>query len=358
MERLLALWVPDLTSGPRATATLDASATLLDELLVLCPFSEMVRRDFFVLPVRGPSRFMGGDDAVLDAVRATLFDVTGLGGHLGIAEGLFCAELAARQGLVVAAGETERFRRRQPLEVLGRRDLVTVGRRLGIHTLGGFADLPRARVAERFNKHAVLLHRVAAGEVAELDGQRDRTLAKQLRQWRGEAEPHDEQLGFFGQRGAAEERAERAAQRVRRRLGPEGVMLAALRGGRSPEDRTALVPWGATLDNDPEAPWPGRHEAPAPVSTLRHPVSVTLSDGAGRPVSVGARGNLSDVPMSIAFLSQQRRAVQWHAGPWPLVERWWAQPRRRAHLQVLLDSGQALLLMFESGQWWLVGIYD
>jgi protein ImuB len=48
----------------------------------------------------------------------------------------------------------------------------------------------------------------------------------------------------------------------------------------------------------------------------------------------------------------------WFAGPWPLVERWWASGRRRAHVQVLLDSGEAMLLSAEAGRWWLVGIYD
>jgi protein ImuB len=50
--------------------------------------------------------------------------------------------------------------------------------------------------------------------------------------------------------------------------------------------------------------------------------------------------------------------VVWHAGPWPLMERWWSLSRRRAHLQVLLASGEALLLTAESSRWWLVGIYD
>jgi len=41
-----------------------------------------------------------------------------------------------------------------------------------------------------------------------------------------------------------------------------------------------------------------------------------------------------------------------------MVERWWQAPRRRAHLQVLLDSGEAFLVSTESGAWWLTGIYD
>jgi hypothetical protein len=40
------------------------------------------------------------------------------------------------------------------------------------------------------------------------------------------------------------------------------------------------------------------------------------------------------------------------------VERWWGLSRRRAHVQLVLASGEAVLLVAESSRWWLVGIYD
>jgi protein ImuB len=216
-----------------------------------------------------------------------------------------------------------------------------------------------ARVAERFNKHALALHRVARGELFELDAQRDLKLARRLRQLRGEEEVGDEQLGFFGQRGAGDDRADAAAHRVRRRLGAEAVVVASLRGGRVPEDRATLVPWGSPLSTSRDsAPWPGQMRAPSPATTLARPVAVQLRDASDHLVVMEGRGFLSEPPATLLFSHQLRREVIWHAGPWPLVERWWVLNRRRAHLQILLVSGEALLLTAESNRWWLAGIYD
>jgi protein ImuB len=73
---------------------------------------------------------------------------------------------------------------------------------------------------------------------------------------------------------------------------------------------------------------------------------------------MGSRGFLSEPPVVLLLSTQMRRDVVWYAGPWPLVERWWVLNRRRAHLQILLATGEALLLVAESSRWWLVGIYD
>jgi hypothetical protein len=190
-------------------------------------------------------------------------------------------------------GATESFRRSLPLSVLGRKDVATTCQRLGLHTVGSFADLDTARVAERFNKHALVLHCVARGELFELDGQRDLKLAARLRQLRGEEDTHDEQLGFFGQRGAGDDRAEAAAHRVRRRLGADAVVVASLRGGRVPEDRATLVPWGSPKSVIRDvAPWPGQMRAPSPATTLNRPVAVQLRD-ATTVRSSWARGDFS-----------------------------------------------------------------
>ena len=359
MERLLALWIEPLSVERPDGSTLRDTAALLDALNELCPFTEAVRLGLFVLPLRGPSRFFGGDDAVARVVRQCVREVVDMEPSLGVAEGLFCAELAARRGLVVPAGRSDDFRRSQPLAVLGRKDLATTCQRLGLHTVGAFADLDPARVAERFNRHALVLHRVARGEVPGLEEQWDRRLAGRLAQLRGDVELVDEQRGFFGQRSALDDRAEAAAHRVRRRLGAEAVVVANLRGGRSPEDRATLVPWGAPVANVRDlAPWPGQLSAPSPATTLAHPVPLQLRDDADRPVVMGARGSLSGVPAAVIFSSPLRREVVWSAGPWPLVERWWSRHRRRAHVQLVLASGEALLVVTESGRWWLVGIYD
>lgn len=359
MERLLAIWIEALSNEAPDGSTLRDHLALLDALTILCPFTESIRLGLFVLPVRGPSRFFGGEAAVLEIARGTVVDVVGHEPRLGIADGLFCAEVAAHQGRVVAPGATASFRRALPLSVLGRKDVATTCQRLGLHTVGSFADLDVARVGERFNKHALVLHQVARGNLLELDGQRDLKLVRRLHQLRGEEELHDEQLGFFGQRGAGDDRAEAAAHRVRRRLGANAVVVASLRGGRVPEDRATLVPWGSPMATLRDvAPWPGQMRAPSPATTLSRPVAVQLRDATEHLVVMGGRGFLSEPPATLLFSHQLRREVIWHAGPWPLVERWWTLNRRRAHLQVLLVSGEALLLTAESSRWWLAGIYD
>ena len=332
---------------------------VLDAVGALCPFVEPIRLGLCTLPLRGPSRFFGGDDKVFAAVRHSVRDELGVEVSLGVAEGLFCAELAARQGVVVDAGQTAAFRRAQPLATLGHKELVITGRRLGIYTVGDFADLDSARVAERFSAAVRILQRVARGELAELPGQRDTRLAGRLRSARGEDVLGDEQVGFFGQRSAGDDRAQAAAHRVRQRLGPEAVLVARLNGGRVPEDRATLAPWGSpSRDVRDDAPWPGRLAGPSPMTSLHHPVAVELLDEFDGPVRMGVRGSLSAAPTSLVLLRGSRRHIVWFAGPWPLVERWWASGRRRAHVQILLDSGEAMLLSAEAGRWWLVGIYD
>ena len=135
--------------------------------------------------------------------------------------------------------------------------------------------------------------------------------------------------------------------------------MASLRGGRVPEDRATLVPWGSPLvEEGTKAPWPGQIRSPSPATTLAHPVAVRLVDQHDTPVLMGARGMLSGEPATLLLTHYARRTVLWHAGPWPLVERWWVLGRRRAYLQVVLALGEAVLLVAESGRWWLVGIYD
>ncbi len=201
---------------------------------------------------------------VLDTVHVTP--------QLGVAEGLFCAELAAHRQMIVGPSENDKFRRAQSIDVLGRKDLTITCQRLGLRTVGAFADLEPGRVAERFDKHARTLHRVARGELAELEGQRDHRLARRLAQLRGERGLFEEQRGFFGRRGIGDDRADAAAQRVRQRLGAEAIVVANMNGGRGPEDRVTLVPWGSPQPRARDsAPWPGQLAAPSPAITLAQP---------------------------------------------------------------------------------------
>jgi hypothetical protein len=334
-------------------------SVLYDALELLCPFTEVVRAGFFVLPVRGPSRFLGGDNAVLEAVARCVLENTGFEPHLGIAEGTFCAELAAKSSLVIPQGATVTFRRSRPLSVFGEKDLTTLGQRLGVTTLGAFADLPPARVAERFAKRMGEFHRLARGEVAMLSSQCDAAFLRRMARFRGHDDVESEQLGFFGQRGAQELRADAAVQRVRQRLGSDAVMVATLRGGHSPDDQAALLPWGSPgSEVKDEAPWPGQLRTPAPATTLVLATKLWLRDDSDAEVLLDDRGGFVTPPRTVCFQPLSRRLIVWHAGPWPLRERWWEAKGSRAHIQVVLDGGEALLLRYENGDWLLAGVYD
>ncbi len=354
----MALWTPLLAEEGERGENARTFLAMLDEITAMCPFADPVRFGLVVLPIRGPSRFFGGEQIVLEHVRTTA-ERASARVHLGVADGLFAAVAAARRDVVVAHDASETFRRSLPISALQRRELATVARRLGLHTVGSFADVPSARVAERFGRDALHVHRVARGEEAELRGVRDLRLATRLAALRGPSGDDEVQSGFFGDHLGADRRAAAVAHRVRQRLGPASVVTAALRGGRTPSERATLVPWGAPgpPTRETREPWPGRIPAPSPATSFAHPIALTLLDASNVPVRVDPRGLLSAPVAEVLFERGVARSVQWTAGPWPTLERWWSSRRRRAYLQVLTGH-EALLLYAESSRWWLAGIYD
>lgn len=359
MERLVAVWFAELGVERSDGSALREFSHFLEALGELCPFVDPLRRGLCVFPMRAPQRFYRTEQAVLDVLDEIVQRCALPSPRVGVAQGVFSAEAAARRDRVVPPEESECFRRTLPIEELIPRDVAVTLRRLGVSSVGGFADLPRTRVAERFSALVVDLHRVAQGERSEAPGQRDAGLTRALTRESHDTRGVDEQLGFFGQRGAREERALAAAWRVRSRLGVDGVLVASLGPGRAPEDRNHLVPFDAPLaGSSGNAPWPGRLGSPTPVRTPRHPLPVTLVDAAGLPVYVGSRGSLSADPVRLETGGGDWRDVVWCAGPWPSIERWWATPQRRAHLQILTERDEAYLLRAQEGCWWLAGIYD
>ncbi|MGN6475049.1 MAG: DNA polymerase Y family protein [Mycobacteriales bacterium] len=126
---------------------------------------EVVRPGLLCLTARGPARHLGGESALVtrlhEAVSWTVDDVA-----VGIADGAFAAEQAARRAVVVPAGESAAFLADLPigtLDAFGDSALVDVLRRLGIWTLGGFAALPARDVAARFGPAGAWAHRQAGG---------------------------------------------------------------------------------------------------------------------------------------------------------------------------------------------------
>jgi protein ImuB len=203
------------------------------------------------------------------------------------------------------------------------------------------------------------------------------------------------QLGMWGERSEADERAGKALARVQGLLGPEAVTVPRLFGGRRPADTGRRVPLHAAMDASPvqepstaatngdkrrkgrgrkparrakagkatevaDAPWPGRLPPPQPAVVLDRPESVTVTDREGHTVTVNGRGETSTAPWRVTDSKGSSRAVAAWAGPWPLDERWWrpSARRRQARFQLVLEDGSAHFCVLEAGRWWREATYD
>lgn len=411
---------------------------------------EVLRPGACALAARGPARYFGGEEQAAERVVELIAQECGVEAQVGIADGVFAADQAARTGLVVPPGRSRQFLSDLDIRVLERPALTDLLRRLGITTLGRFAALPAGDVLARFGFDAALAHRLAAGaderplavrrpppDLAvgeEYDEPLDRVdvaafaarvLAERLhdrlaghglactrlgieavtahgqeldRTWRhdglltaaaitdrvrwqlegwlsGTGRPTAgirrlrlvpdgvmaqlaQQPGLWG--GTGGQRAHRALARVQGLLGPDSVLTAVLRGGRSPAEQVRLVPWGDERPTEPAAPWPGQLPPPAPATVLPEPAPAAVRDAGGRPVTVSGRLELSAAPARLAIGDTPPVEVTRWAGPWPVDERWWApaEAHRGARFQVSLADGRALLLLLSCGVWRVEAVYD
>lgn len=319
----------------------------------------VVRAGICSLPARGPARFFGGEETLVERISAAVSVVEETSVEVGIADGLFAADLAAQAGVVVPPGETPAFLAPWPLAVLGRLDLDGLLRRLGLETVGAFAALPERHVLGRLGSDGVACHRVARGLDGELAGQRLPGTAISMAALAETAPPPTTQEDFWAGR-QDDLRAARALAGLQRLLGPEAVQVVRREGGRSPEAEMRFVTWSPVdtlVPAIPSRPWPGHLPSPAPALVHRQLLAVELA-GAGGPVTVSARGELSAAPERLSIAGDRWTPVVAWAGPWPAWERWWRPSRRRVvHLQVV-TAGPAHLLRIERGTWWLVATYD
>jgi len=360
MDRLVAVGCPDLTDEGARGEQLRTFAKVVEAVGELCPWVEPIRLGLAVFPVRGPSRLLGGDDAVVSAVANALAQVDpSVVIEIGVAPGLFAAQLAARRGLLISAEALPEFLAPWPISVLARPELASVLPRLGLRTLGQFAELHHREVFSRFGADAAMCLQVAKGEVGELSGLRDPSIGRRLRSLTASASPLPSQTTFLGGMGLADERLAVAARRLQAQLGPESVMVGYDHGGRSPLDQASLVPFGSRpVVTSHEAPWPGRLPSPSPMTVFTDARAAQVFDGEGDQVLIDDAGLLSAEPARCTVNGgSERRVINW-AGPWPLLEAWWEAPRHRARLQLLLTPATAILLVFEAGSWWLEAVYD
>jgi protein ImuB len=118
--------------------------------------------------LRVPSRFYGGEKEAAAVVAEHLVAAGVWDFRIGIADGIFAAEHAARRAAsqdcwIIAHGGSAVFLAALPIGVLENAELVTLLRRLGIRSLGDFAALAARDVLTRFGREGALFHRLARG---------------------------------------------------------------------------------------------------------------------------------------------------------------------------------------------------
>ncbi|WP_438856003.1 DNA polymerase Y family protein [Agromyces sp. M3QZ16-3] len=445
----------------------------------IVPGVQVLRPGTLAMRARGPVRYYGGEDAAARALLEAAAVLGISGARVGIADGPFAAEQAARAagtaraegagGAVDAARPTDAgdaadavravppggsaaFLSPLPVALVADARTTTLLHRLGVRTLGEFAALPDDDVRRRFGAAGAFAHDRAAGREqsrvaprtpppdfealqhfeppleridqlafafrvraeefiermravrlvctgirVELDDDRGGHSSRSWLhpQWFTPADVVDRvrwqlqgsgaadagleaaivrlrivpervdstgnhEEGLWG--GGPDERVHHGLTRVQGMLGHEGVVTAAIGGGRMLADRQVLVPWG---DRAPqrvaaEAPWPGSLPALAPASVFRERRPVVLVDAEAVPVAVDGRGAISAPPASFAVGGAPTAPVRAWAGPWPVVERWWdAERARRVHrFQVVDHDGCAWLLVRDADGWWAEARYD
>ncbi|MFS0854399.1 DNA polymerase Y family protein [Microbacterium sp. 179-I 3D4 NHS] len=420
------------------------------------PGATLLRPGLAVLRARGIARYHGSEAAAAEALAAVLADAGFPEVRIGVADGPFTAEIAARGPrpcTVVPAGAAKEFLAPFPVQVLRDDEITGLLLRLGVRTLGDFTALPTADVRSRFGERGARLHALAAGadsrpltprppdpelarsiEFETALGGADQvafavrqtadavllalgeasTVCTEVRidltddngqvysrtwlhptcfdasdlvdrvRWQLESvaaenatEPVDEarafggivavrilpvavddaahhQPGLFG--SGTDERLHHAVSRVQTMLGHQGVVTAAVSGGRWLVDRQVLTPWGerSVAPRDPVSPWPGSLPDPLPAEVFRPPRPLGVKAADGDSIRIDERGALSADP---AFIHGDR-VLAW-AGPWPVHERRWASDggKHGHRFQIVDDQDRAWLVFCTGDRWWAEGRY-
>ena len=150
----------------------------LDEIT---PRVEIYESGLVGFPTRGPSRFYGGDrqlgELVSERVGNALADMREeyrLSVRVGIADGAFAAQLAASMDAtasvnsatsvrIVQPGASAEFLSPKPITCIDNKPLVDLLVRLGLSTLGSWAQISEGDVVGRFGHEGVAAHRLANG---------------------------------------------------------------------------------------------------------------------------------------------------------------------------------------------------
>ncbi|MBX9470760.1 DNA polymerase Y family protein [Microcella sp.] len=154
-------------------------APLIDVVEGLVAGVQVVRPGLLALAARGPARYYGGEKAAALALRGAVRADDVVDTRIGIADGTFAAELAARtvapsdahqnSGVqIVASGASAPFLAPFSVTTLGDPDLATLLGRLGVRTLGDFAALPADAVRDRLGAAGAHRHALAGAADATM----------------------------------------------------------------------------------------------------------------------------------------------------------------------------------------------
>jgi protein ImuB len=170
---------PDLVVQPyNAVHDNRAFEDVLTAIEAMMPGVQLLRPGTCAIRSRGPARYYGGEKPAALALIALLDQLGIPGARVGIADGPFTAEHAARMAgrmgtpsrsphaarvQIVAERASAEFLAPLPVSLLDSPALVTLLRRLGITTLAEFAALAVSDVLGRFGEAGAQLHALASG---------------------------------------------------------------------------------------------------------------------------------------------------------------------------------------------------
>ena len=132
------------------------------------PGVQLIRPGTLAMRARGPARYYGGEEAAAAALLETVAELGVPGARVGIADGPFAAEQAARAAresavAIVPPGASAAFIAPLPVGLVVDPRTTTLLNRLGVRTLGEFAALPADDVRRRFGAAGAFAHDRAAG---------------------------------------------------------------------------------------------------------------------------------------------------------------------------------------------------
>jgi len=146
---------------------------VLTAIEAMMPGVQLLRPGTCAIRSRGPARYYGGEKPAALALVALLDQLGIPGARVGVADGPFTAEQAARLPVggptarsrvhIVPEGTSAEFLAPLPVSLLDSPALVTLLRRLGVNTLAEFSALPVNDVRGRFGESGAHLHALASG---------------------------------------------------------------------------------------------------------------------------------------------------------------------------------------------------